>query len=98
MGQKLGEFIKTHREKSGLSQLDISDALGLKSAQYVSNIERGVSPLSRGMIQKVARAIKVDSEDLVDVILIELKEKYMKALKTPAKKPMAKKKTKGVRK
>lgn len=80
MAQHLGTYLRTVREKAGLSQLDLSEAMGLKSAQYLSNIERGVSSLSKAMIPVVAKILKVDAEDIVNVILKDIKEKYLKGL------------------
>jgi transcriptional regulator with XRE-family HTH domain len=91
MAKKLGDFIKNSREKAGLSQVDIADALGLSSAQYISNIERGVSPLAKKLIVKLAKTLKVDPEKIVDVILSELKDKYLRELGGRATKKSAKK-------
>jgi len=76
----LAEFLRATREKAGLSQLEVSETVGLKSAQYLSNIERGVSSLSKSMIPKVAKALKIRSEDIVDAILKDIREKYLKGI------------------
>lgn len=92
MAQNLGNFLKNTREKVGLSQLDVAEAMGLKSAQYLSNIERGVSSLSKTMIPKVARILKVDAEDIVDAILKDIREKYLRGLGRAATKTKRKRK------
>ena len=92
MTQNLGNFLKNTREKIGLSQLDVAEAMGLKSAQYLSNIERGVSSLSKTMIPKVARILKVDAEDIVDAILKDIREKYLRSLGRAATKTKKKRK------
>lgn len=39
---KLGKYLAEQRMSAGISQKQISDKLGLKSSQYISNVERGM--------------------------------------------------------
>lgn len=65
----VGEFIRKHREQSGLSQRE----LGLRfeppvTTQFISNMERGVTPLPATHLPKLAALLKVSEKDLIQVI------------------------------
>jgi transcriptional regulator with XRE-family HTH domain len=79
MGKRIGTFIKTAREAQGYSQADISRVLGLKTAQSVSNIERGVSPVPAKKIRKLARMLRVEPLTIVDTVIAEKRNRYMRA-------------------
>lgn len=64
----VGNFIRLEREKKGLSQ----KALGLLlspavTTQFISNIERGVTPLPANHIQNIAQIFGIQEELLISV-------------------------------
>lgn len=79
MGKYVGNFIKELREKKGLSQSDVARMLNLKTAQSISNIERGVSPLPRTKIKRLADVLGVKKGDIVGVVMQEVQERVAKA-------------------
>lgn len=79
MGKQVGSFIKNLREKRGLSQADVAKLLSLKTAQSISNIERGVSPLPKSKIKKLADILGVKKSEIVTVVLAEVQERVAKA-------------------
>jgi transcriptional regulator with XRE-family HTH domain len=52
---KLNRLIKKARLSAGLSQLDISRALGYMSAQFISNIEREIAAVPTKIIKPIAK-------------------------------------------
>lgn len=48
---KLHEYLKSQRIKSGVSQVELSDYMNYGSAQYISNIERGVCAIPYHVIR-----------------------------------------------
>lgn len=65
----VGEFIRKHRERSGLSQRE----LGLQfqppvTTQFISNMERGVTPLPATHLPKLAQLLKVSEKDILQVV------------------------------
>ena len=80
MGRALGDYLREAREKSGLSQAEVAENLGLKSAQSISNIERGVAPLTQSKIAALARLLKIDPEDIIEIILTEVRGKYLQII------------------
>ena len=78
MGKAVGDFLRVAREKAGVSQALLSERLRLKSAQSISNIERGVAPLTQAKVADVAKILGFDPEDIVEVIIGEVREKYLR--------------------
>ena len=79
MGKQIGTFIRDLREKRGLSQGDVAKLLKLKTAQSISNIERGVSPLPRAKIKRLAEVLGVKQNEIVMIVLQEVQDRYSKA-------------------
>ncbi len=63
-----GQLIKKYRDDNGLGQADVGKLLGIKDvrsrAQYVSNLERGVSRCSPDMALKLAKALKIPVKEI----------------------------------
>lgn len=57
---RLALFMRDARIKAGLSQGELAEALGYKSAQFVSNWERGVSSPPLALLRKLATVLGVD--------------------------------------
>ncbi|MBL7717182.1 MAG: helix-turn-helix transcriptional regulator [Bdellovibrionales bacterium] len=65
----VGQFIRSGREKVGISQRE----LGLKlnpavTTQFISNVERGITPLPVDHVAAVARALELSESDLYAVM------------------------------
>jgi transcriptional regulator with XRE-family HTH domain len=69
-------FLKQAREVAGISQADIAERLGLE-AQSISNIERGLTGVPRKYVFKVCEILKIKNTDLVDVMLLDIRSKYL---------------------
>ena len=82
----LGERIKKAREAAGMSQREISDALGLSSVQFISNIERGLAQLPPPYIPAVARMIKVSESVLIEDLVEVYRQKCIAAVKKAKRK------------
>ncbi len=61
---KFGKKVKATRLKKGMSQGDVARKLDV-SANYISQIERGVENLSLKGIEKLAKAIDVSTSELL---------------------------------
>jgi len=61
---KFGKKVKSIRLKKGMSQGDVARKLDV-SANYISQIERGVENLSLKGIEKLAKAIDVSTSELL---------------------------------
>lgn len=56
--------LRAAREAAGLTQVDLSDAIG-KSQTFVSDVERGVRRLDTVELWEICRAMGVDLTDFV---------------------------------
>lgn len=61
---RLGKNLKRIRTEKGMSQGDISKALGV-SRGFVSNIENGKTNPTLSTISKLAKALKVSTDSLL---------------------------------
>ena len=73
-----GEYIKKKREKAGLSQGGLAKALGYKTSQFISNIERDISLPPKENIDKFCEVLKLNKKELVRVIIQHLAREYFK--------------------
>jgi SOS-response transcriptional repressor LexA len=64
--QALGSYIARRREELGLTQRDVAAALGYGGPQFISNIERGLAGLPLRQYRKLARALSVSLEGLLE--------------------------------
>lgn len=69
----LASFLAMHRMKQGLSQRQLSERMGYKTPQFVSNWENSTSlpPMNKSSIERLASAIDVRQMDLVNRITEE---------------------------
>ena len=55
--QELGRQVRLHRERGGLSQVDLAEAIG-RSVQMLGRIERGKSAPSLDTLEEIARVLQ----------------------------------------
>ena len=64
----VGQFIRTERERKGLSQKSLGQMFSPPvTTQFISNIERGVTPLPPVHIQTLTKIFELDEEIFLDV-------------------------------
>lgn len=61
---KIGAFLKQARINAGWTQMDAAKLLGYKSAQYVSNFERGVCMASLTTAIKLCDKYKIPRSEI----------------------------------
>lgn len=66
---ELAEFLKTSREKAGLTQSDVAEALEYKSPQFISNWERGLAQPPIKSLKILAKLYKIDMDFLFNAML-----------------------------
>lgn len=80
----VGGFIRTRREALGLSQR----ALGLLfsppvTTQFISNVERGVTPLPPAHVPTLARALSISDAEIMNLLEKEYSAKLNERLGRP---------------
>lgn len=73
---------KSLRERVGLTQRDVSDALGYSTPQFISNVERGRCRFPVQKLAKIRKLYRLSVEQVVDLFVSEEKLEISKALKT----------------
>lgn len=68
---KLCAFLQKARLKAGLSQRDVATALGYKTAQVVSDWERGYRSIPANVLKKIAKLYGVSAEEFFHAVLEE---------------------------
>jgi transcriptional regulator with XRE-family HTH domain len=77
----VGAFVKQRRESLGLSQRDLGQCFTPHvTTQFISNIERGVTPLPPTHIQVLVDALKVDEKELRSLLEMEYAQKLKSRL------------------
>lgn len=62
----LGQRIRELRLKSGLTQQELAEMIGVESPSYVSKIECGNTSPSYELLARIAKAVGVETKDLFD--------------------------------
>ncbi len=75
--ESLGSYLKHQREKLGLSQQEISEALGYSSPQFVSNWERDVSTPPVKSVKKIAEVYKLDTRKFIQRVMDHVHDQTM---------------------
>jgi transcriptional regulator with XRE-family HTH domain len=65
MKSKTSALIKTARERAGLTQMELGRALGFTSAQFISNVERGLAPFPMKHAMKTSRLLKIPVDAII---------------------------------
>ena len=75
----IGQFVKDNRIKKtgrnpkGLSQTELSTALGYKNGQFISNVERALCSIPAKKLLVLAEVFSVDAEDIVEIKVADLR-------------------------
>lgn len=79
-GQVKMKQLKEIRQKAGLTQGELSKALGFTTPQYISNCERGLSVLCARHFKPIAKLCKVKVEVLVKARVEQFEQKLRGAI------------------
>ncbi len=86
----IAKLIRTKRinHPKNLSQLELSQMLGYKNGQFISNVERGLCNVPLKMLKKISDVLEIDHGELKQAILKDNEEtldnffnKYQSAVK-----------------
>ena len=80
MGKELGEYLKKCRIRAKKSQGQVAKELGYESAQYISNIERGVGYPPLESARKWFDAMGASYSKGVNIWVREFKQQMFEAM------------------
>ena len=69
--ENIAKLIRTKRinHTKGYSQSELSNLLGYKNGQFISNVERALCSIPLKMLRKVSEVLDISSEELKEAIL-----------------------------
>ncbi len=82
---KLGEYLQEMRVKAGLTQREVSLALGYSSAQFISNFERGIAVPPLKKLKVLVKMYNLQVDTLMKIILDAEREIMVAALTSKSK-------------
>lgn len=65
---RIGEYLRMNRERLGLTQKEVGEAIFGSSAQFVSNLERNENPLPVEFIPALCELFEVPQERLIALL------------------------------
>jgi transcriptional regulator with XRE-family HTH domain len=69
------------REKAGLTQKEVSDALGYTTPQFISNVERGRCRFPVEKLPKLKRLYRLSNDQVVNLVMVEEKRGIVRHFK-----------------
>jgi transcriptional regulator with XRE-family HTH domain len=82
----LGAYLQTMRTKAGLTQREVSLALGYSSAQFISNFERGIAVPPLKKLKILVKMYDMPVDTVMEMILDAEREIILNVLKPRASK------------
>lgn len=75
----IASLVREGRSANNLSQVQLSEVLGYKNGQFISNVERGLCSIPISKINSLAKAIKTDSNIIVTAMVAD-EEAYLRSI------------------
>jgi len=72
--KNIGKLIKENRLKVGLTQNELSLAMGYSKGQFISNVERGTCSIPNYQIPVVAKKLKVSKREIKEALVADFSE------------------------
>jgi transcriptional regulator with XRE-family HTH domain len=72
---------KQLREKSRLTQREVSDALGYSTPQFISNVERGRCRFPVQKLPKIQKLYRLSVNQMIELVLTEERQLLKKVFK-----------------
>jgi transcriptional regulator with XRE-family HTH domain len=79
----ISKFVREKRTKKNISQEALSQSLGYKNAQMISNVERGLAGIPPHCIKKLSELLEVPSYTVIETMV----EDYRRYLETEYRQP-----------
>lgn len=81
--KELGTYLKEKRQKAGLSQAEVSRALGYTSPQFVSNFERGLCSPPLPKLKILTELYKIPVREITELLINQQRRYLTKELSSP---------------
>lgn len=78
--KSFGKFLQSAREDKGVTQAAVATHFGDSSAQFISNVERGLATIPKSRMKDWAKMVGVPLATLIDHRISVEKQKIRKAM------------------
>ena len=78
---KCSVVLKKARINLSMTQRQLADLMGYKSAQFISNIERGISQPPIKEISRMCEFLEIDPIEILDLLLDKKREDAIQSMK-----------------
>ena len=78
---EIGQMIRSYREKKGMTQLDLSKALGYETSQFVSLFERGLSKAPIEVLGRLVLILGLPEKDFKEILFKDFQNEVNERLK-----------------
>ena len=78
--KNVAEIIRRHRHNTSYSQAVLSEKLGYKNGQFISNVERGLCSVPAKQIGPISDLLKINSDEIVEAIIADKYVELRKAI------------------
>lgn len=75
----IGNFLREKRQQRELTQGEVAKPLGFLSAQFISNIERGLALPPLNCLRKMIELYDIEEDEIID-LLVEEERKYIRSV------------------
>lgn len=80
--KQIGLIIRKHREKKGMTQLELANKLGYDSMQFVSLFERGLSKVPYKVIGKLVVILGVPEQKITTMLVKHYTIEVLKSIRS----------------
>ena len=78
----MGDLVREHRLKMGLSQAQLAEQLGYDTLQFVSNVERGTAKLPLSTLGKLIELLGISQKRIIDIQMNAFNELLLSEIET----------------
>lgn len=78
---EIGQMIRSYREKKGMTQLDLSKALGYETSQFVSLFERGLSKAPIEVLGRLVLILGLPEKDFKEILFKDFQNEVNERLR-----------------
>lgn len=83
--KRIGKYLREKRENKNLTQANVATELGLSSAQFISNFERGLCTPSWKILAALLPMYDIPKREIIDLLMEEQERWIRTKLAAPAK-------------
>ena len=73
--RNIAKLVRSKRVIQGISQTELSNKMGYKNGQFISNVERGLCSIPLSKVKHLTSEIGADRDEIINAMTQDLKDK-----------------------